>query len=98
MLGTVLILTHWPPAGSGPRVQGSLRLLLGVSVLTIAYAALMPLLGFISSSALFLTLAARWLGYPHGWRAAAIGLSAAFIVHALFAGMMKVPLPAGWLG
>lgn len=66
--------------------------------LGVGYAAAMPWLGFISSSALFVGLALRALGYRHGWRAAAIGLSAAFLVYGVFSVMMNVPLPEGVLG
>lgn len=66
--------------------------------LALGYAAAMPWLGFISSSALFVVLAMRTLGYRHGWRAAAIGLSAAFVVYGIFGVVMSVPLPEGFLG
>jgi hypothetical protein len=69
--------------------------LLGIAV---GYAAAMPLLGFISSSGLFVVLAMRALGYRHGWRAAALGLSAAFAVYGIFGVVMKVALPEGLLG
>jgi hypothetical protein len=66
--------------------------------LAAAYAAAMPWLGFISSSALFVGLALRTLGYRHGWRAAAIGLTAGFVVYLIFGVVMSVPLPEGLLG
>lgn len=66
--------------------------------LGVGYAAAMPWLGFVSSSALFVILALRALGYRHGWRAAAIGLSAAFVVYGVFGFVMNVPLPEGLLG
>jgi putative tricarboxylic transport membrane protein len=82
------------PAVAGPSARRPFALL----VLTAAYAAAMPVVGFISTTALFLTVALWLLGYRYGWRAGAVGLSAAFLVYGLFAGVMKVPLPAGWLG
>jgi len=66
--------------------------------LGVGYAAAMPWLGFVSSSALFVILALRALGYRHGWRAAAIGLSAAFVVYGVFGFVMNVPLPEGFFG
>ena len=66
--------------------------------LALAYAVVMPWLGFISSSALFVGLALRTLGYGHGWRAAAIGLAAGFLVYLIFGVVMNVPLPEGLLG
>jgi hypothetical protein len=62
------------------------------------YAAALPWMGFISSSALFVILALRALGYRHGWRSAALGLSAAFLVYGVFGVVMKVALPEGLLG
>lgn len=77
------------PAGGRPWV---------LLALAAGYAAAMPWLGFISSSALFVVLATRVLGYGHGWRAAALGLSAAFVVYGIFGVVMNVPLPEGLLG
>jgi putative tricarboxylic transport membrane protein len=84
----------WPAVKEAARPHRALALL----ALTFAYTAVMPKLGFIATSALFLTLAVRLLGYQHGWRAGALGLSVAFVVYGLFARVMNVPLPAGWLG
>jgi dipeptide/tripeptide permease len=47
---------------------------------------------------LFVGLALRTLGYRHGWRAAAIGLTAGFVVYLIFGVVMSVPLPEGLLG
>jgi hypothetical protein len=82
-------------AEPGARVGARPWALLGIAV---GYAAAMPLLGFISSSGLFVVLAMRALGYRHGWRAAALGLSAAFAVYGIFGVVMKVALPEGLLG
>ncbi|MBM3855048.1 MAG: hypothetical protein FJ399_18150 [Verrucomicrobia bacterium] len=85
------------PAASAPAARAGVRpwalLALGVG-----YAAAMPWLGFVSGSALFVILALRALGYRHGWRAAAIGLSAAFVVYGVFGVVMNVPLPEGFFG
>jgi len=84
-------------AATEPVVRAGVRpwalLALGVG-----YAAAMPWLGSVSSSALFVILALWALGYRHGWRAAAIGLSAAFVVYGVFGFVMNVPLPEGIFG
>jgi putative tricarboxylic transport membrane protein len=101
--GVALLISGWrvrhpgaaAPAGAG---EPPVRRMLALLGLTVGYALLLPLLGFISASALFLTLAIRFLGYRHGWRAGALALAVAFVVFWLFATVMKVPLPAGWIG
>jgi hypothetical protein len=67
-------------------------------VVALVYVAVMPILGFVSSSALMLVVAIRLLGYRHLWRAGAIAGVVALGLHAVFSGVMKVPLPPGWLG
>ncbi len=84
-----------PPPAATARAGGRPWALLALGV---GYAAAMPWLGFISSSALFVALALRALGYRQGWRAAAIGLSAAFLVYGVFGVVMSVPLPEGLIG
>ncbi len=88
-----------PVAGAEEKSsEPPVRRMLALLGLAVAYALLLPLLGFVSASALFLVLTMRFLGYRHLWRAGAISLSVAFVVFWLFATVMKVPLPAGWLG
>jgi hypothetical protein len=82
-------------AEPGARVGARPWALLAIAA---GYAAALPWLGFISSSALFVVLALRALGYRHGWRSAALGLSAAFLVYGVFGVVMKVALPEGLLG
>ena len=62
------------------------------------YAALMPLLGFISASALFIFACLRLFKYRNAVRALAFALLAAFTLHLVFALVMGVPLPRGWIG
>jgi putative tricarboxylic transport membrane protein len=97
-LGVALLVSGWrsqPTAGNDASSSRQMLVLLGLAV---GYALLMPRLGFVSSSALFLTLAIGYLGYRHWWRAGALGLSVAFVVFWLFRVVMKVPLPDGWIG
>lgn len=96
--GVSLVISGWRGAAPGAEESSSMRQMWGLLGLTVGYTALLPVLGFISSSALFLVLSIRFLGYRHGWRAGALALSVAFVVHGLFAGLMNVPLPAGWVG
>jgi len=95
-LALVLRGTRWKAAEEA-AVRAGVRPW-ALLALAVGYAAAMPWLGFISSSALFVALALRALGYRHGWRAAAIGLSAAFVVYGVFGFVMNVPLPEGFFG
>lgn len=99
-LGLGLLVSGWRQRGGSDEAAdgSSLRQMLVLLGLSVAYALLMPWLGFVSSSALFLTVAIGYLGYRHWWRAGALGLSVAFVVFWLFRVVMKVPLPDGWIG
>lgn len=99
-LGVGLLVSGWRQQGAieGGGSASSARQMLVLLGLAVAYALLMPRLGFVSSSALFLALAVGYLGYRHWWRAGALGLSVAFVVFWLFRVVMKVPLPDGWIG
>jgi putative tricarboxylic transport membrane protein len=84
------------PETAGPRAAAwRMPALLGAVV---AYTLAMPAVGFITTSTLLLAGLMFLLGYRHKARAFALGLSLALVVHGLFAGLMNVPLPAGWLG
>lgn len=96
--GVVLLVSGWRRVAVATEEPPAWRGMAGLFGLTAGYAVLMPWLGFIATSALFLTLAVRFLGYRHWWRAGAVALATSFVVFWLFAGLMKVPLPAGWLG
>lgn len=71
---------------------------LAILALLVAYVFLLPVLGFISASALLFAAALRLFGYPNLVRAFALGLVLAFALHLVFARLMGVPLPAGHLG
>lgn len=96
--GGALIVNGWRQPTPATGITISVRPMAGLLALTVTYVGVMPLMGFISSSALFLTAAIRLLGYCHLWRAGALALSTAFIVFWLFAGVMNVSLPSGWVG
>lgn len=82
----------------GGRADRPGRDLIGLTSLMALYAVFLPLLGFISTSALFVAAALRLLGYPHLVRALAFGLVVGFSLYGFFEGLMGVPLPKGWLG
>jgi len=103
--GLALLIAGWrrttpPPSGApaAPESESPVRRMFVLLGLAVAYALLLPLLGFVSASALFLAVTILFLGYPHLWRAGALALSVAFAAFWLFSTVMKVPLPAGWLG
>ena len=103
--GLAVLVAGWrrnvPPPSDAPAAPASeppVRRMLTLLGLAVGYALLLPLLGFVSASALFVTVTIRFLGYRHLWRAGAVALSVAFVVFWLFSTLMKVPLPAGWLG
>lgn len=69
-----------------------------VLILVSAFAAAVPHLGFISTSALLVMGALRLFGYKENVRAGAFGLVVGFVLHVLFSCFMGVPLPQGWIG
>lgn len=73
----------------------SMLLLAGATAL---YLLLMPLLGFISGTALLCMAVLMTLGYRNPARALAAGFIAAFALYGLFGLLMNVVLPKGWLG
>jgi hypothetical protein len=75
--------------------QVNMLLLAGATAL---YLLLMPLLGFISATALFGMGVLTLLGYRNPARALAAGFIAAFTLYALFGVLMNVLLPKGWIG
>ncbi len=97
-LGLVLLVSGLRQARVVEAESSSPRPMLGLLAMSVIYTLLMPWLGFISSTALYLTLTIGFLGYRHWWRAGAVALSAAFLVFWLFRVVMKVPLPDGWIG
>lgn len=103
-LAVLAIILHVHGRRSKPTAPASVasdqpwRTTMGLVIVVSGYAVLMPLVGFISTSALLVTAALRLLGYPHWVRAVAFGLLAGFILYGFFAGLMNVPLPGGWVG
>ncbi len=85
-----------PAAGGARRIAMDSPVVL--VALCCAYLLLLPRLGFISSSALLVTVALRLFGYAGTPRALAIGLGLGFALHLVFSRLMGVPLPAGLLG
>jgi putative tricarboxylic transport membrane protein len=71
---------------------------LGLVVSLGAYAIVMPLLGFISTTILFLYLCLRLFGHGGGVRAWAFAVVVSYVLFFVFSFMMKVPLPSGWIG
>lgn len=81
------------PAPKTPWIRFGVMLLL-----IIGYLLFMPVLGFISSTILFLVASLYCFGYRGGVHAWAFAFAAAFILYGVFAKIMNVPLPVGWLG
>ena len=76
-----------------PRIN-----ILLLAVATALYLLLMPLLGFISATALLCMGALMILGYRNPVRALAAGFIAAFALYGIFGILMNVVLPKGWIG
>jgi hypothetical protein len=90
-----------PPIGTttGTQTRCSPRItMLMLAGTTALYLLLMPLLGFISATALFGMGVLTLLGYRNPARALAAGFIAAFTLYALFGVLMNVLLPKGWIG
>lgn len=79
--------TTWQP-------QGMLKV--GAMVVAlVAFAVLLPLVGYVVSAAALFVAAAMLLGAPHFWRTVAYGWSLAAIVFLLFDRLIGLSLPAG---
>lgn len=106
IIGIFLLFKAWREVSAGqPRGEGeeaSPHIPWGrfgaMLLLIVAYLVLMPRLGFISTTVLFLVASLYCFGYRGGVQAWAFGFAAAFILYGVFAKIMNVPLPAGWLG
>ena len=80
-----------------PRGHGAARLVV-IIIATAAFIALLPLLGMVLGTALFLTVLLRMLE-GHSWRATlGVAVGAAVTNWALFVVWLKVPFPVGVLG
>jgi hypothetical protein len=100
VLAVLALLILWSEAKqAAPEMikepWSKIGLLLGVLC---GYALLMPMLGFISGTALLLVACLKVFGHAGGARAWAFGLAAAFVLWAVFGQLMRVPLPEGLIG
>jgi putative tricarboxylic transport membrane protein len=80
------------------RTRGNARRLWRLAALVvtlIAFAFLLPLIGYVVSSALLFTSAALLLGAPHPARVVAYGWTLAVIVWLVFDRLVGLTLPAG---
>jgi putative tricarboxylic transport membrane protein len=64
-------------------------------VLLVAFALLLPLAGYVVSSALLFTGTALLLGSPHRWRTLAVGWTLAAVVFLAFDRLIGLTLPTG---
>jgi putative tricarboxylic transport membrane protein len=86
-LGTASRETTWQP-------RAGLRLL-GMIVALVAFAVLLPVLGYVVSSAALFVAAAMLLGAPAFWRTVAYGWALAAIVFLVFDRLIGLSLPTG---
>jgi putative tricarboxylic transport membrane protein len=80
--------------GSDYQPRAGLRLV-GMIVALVAFAVLLPVLGYVVSSAALFVAAAMLLGAPTFWRTVAYGWSLAAIVFLLFDRVIGLSLPTG---
>jgi putative tricarboxylic transport membrane protein len=81
----------WLPRGEG------LRQMLVVLAVTVAFVALLKVLGMVLGTALFLAVLLRRLGRHAWWLTLAIAAGAAGFNYLVFAHWLRVPFPAGML-
>lgn len=95
-----LFLTGRNGASANEPAQEPLdfRRLLALAGLTAAYLLALPLFGFISATALFTALVLGVLGFRKPVQALATGFVFAFALYGVFALVMNVALPKGWIG
>jgi putative tricarboxylic transport membrane protein len=86
-LGTAVHGTAWPP-------KAALRLL-GMVAALVAFALLLPVLGFVVTSTALFVAAAILLGSPHFWPTVAYGWALSAIVFLLFDRLIGLSLPTG---
>jgi putative tricarboxylic transport membrane protein len=86
-LGTATHETTWQP-------RAGLKLL-AMIVALVAFAVLLPILGYVVSSAALFVAAAMLLGAPHFWRTVAYGWALAAIVFLVFDRLIGLTLPSG---
>lgn len=99
VLGAVLLIRsrrqlRTAVAGASWAPRGGLRVLALVVVL-VAFALLLPVLGYVVSSAALFVAAALLLGAPRGWPVVAYGWALAGLVFLVFDRLIGLTLPAG---
>jgi putative tricarboxylic transport membrane protein len=81
----------WLPRGEG------LRDMLVVLAVTVAYVALLNVLGMVIGTALYLMVLVRYLGRHRWWVTVSIALAAAAFNWLVFVHWLRVPMPEGKL-
>ena len=81
-------------AGRVWQPRGGLRVLALVGAL-LAFALLLPVLGYVVSSAALFVAAALLLGAPRGWKVVAYGWALAALIFLVFDRLIGLTLPAG---
>lgn len=82
---------------SGYRSPYQQRTPLFMAVLLAAYAACVPVLGFLAASSVLVVLAAKLMGVE-GWsRPVVLAVAVTIAVHLIFVAWLGVPLPTGML-
>jgi putative tricarboxylic transport membrane protein len=99
LIGTLLVLQaarHLRTATARQALPHRRLLRLAAMVaLLVAFAILLPIVGYVVSSALLFTGAALLLGAPHPARIAAYGWTLAGLVFLIFDGLIGLALPTG---
>ena len=99
VLGALLVLQAVPRLRSATARQAlphrRLLRLAAMVALLVAFALLLPIVGYVVSSALLFTGAALLLGAPHPVRTAAYGWTVAGVVFLVFDRLIGLALPAG---
>lgn len=78
-----------------PWQPGGLLRVLGLVAALVAFALLLPVLGYVVSAAGLFVAAALLLGAPRGWPVVAYGWALAAIVFLIFDRLIGLTLPAG---
>jgi putative tricarboxylic transport membrane protein len=86
-LGNAVASASWPP-------RAALRLL-GMVVALVAFAFLLPVIGFVVTSTVLFVAAAMLLGAPAFWRTFAYGWALSAIVFLVFDRLIGLSLPTG---
>lgn len=99
VLGALLVLQSGRHLRTAPARQAlphrRLLRLAAMVALLVAFAVLLPILGYVVASALLFTGAALLLGAPHPVRTAAYGWTLAGVVFLVFDRVIGLALPAG---